>query len=65
MNIEEINKEAVKFKTSIEQTAFLEGVRRGFSLAIEQFYQEQIKFDQLRTRTTIVVKEANGIINIE
>ena len=65
MNIEEINKEAEKFKTSIEQTAFLEGVRRGFSLAIEQYYQELIKFDKLRTGSTIVIKEENGIINIE
>lgn len=65
MNIKEINKEAEKFKTSIEQTAFLEGVRRGFSLAIEQFIQERIKFDQLGTKTTIVIKEANEIINIE
>jgi hypothetical protein len=56
LDFDNINEYAKKFRLSGERSAFLEGVRLGFSWATERYVEYLSEFEKRRTNNIIVVK---------
>lgn len=57
MDWDYINERAKKFKLSIEHDAFMEGVRLGFQLASDRYYDYVSEFEKRRANSIIIIKD--------
>ena len=60
MDFDYINARAKKFRLSIERDAFMEGVRLGFQLASDRYYDYVSNFEKRRANSIIVIKDCEN-----